>query len=213
MNKFSAVFSFLCLILILGCGKDHALRWIVMKVKVVDSETGDPILAYAQISYKKKHTHAEKIFSSNEGISYHDRTIVVKHKIKGNEYSHRLEIFLYDDYNFICYSSYPNFSLGVAPNADKDVVLSAQRRYRYNIKLKNINCFGATDSVFISSQQIPLRTFTGCMDSTLYSVCYPSTVNNIVHISVLSKKNGVTTDLSQDFSLTYGQINELLIEY
>ncbi len=102
-------------------------------------------------------------------------------------------------------------TLPVSPGSKIEKTVYLKGYYRFKIHLKNLNCSGPTDSVFVKFGDWPEQVRTGCQDN-LYTWGFylrePSPT-----FTITSKKNGVSETTYHQASLSLTTVNTVYINY
>jgi len=198
-----------------GCHKSNTLY---LDLTVVDSETGDPVQVSAWIYYGMEGG------TDNQGTIQLGNTGEDGHMKVQKELGRKgkLELRLHGGkYYTHAMSTIFNYSQSSSIGGGKSKrTIQLKPMYHYLVSIKNVNCFDATDSVWISLNDpvmSPKYKYAGCADVTpllggFSNLSYTSiTQQATFHVKV--KRNGQVTEYDEIKNLTKGIISPISIHY
>lgn len=209
------LFLILLPLLFYGCKKHDTLY---LELTVVDSETGDPVQVSASVYYGMDGgtDNQGEIQLGNTGEDGHmevQKELGKKGKLELRIYGGKYYTHAMSNISSISQSS----SIGTG-KIKKTIQLKPM--YHYLVSIKNVNCFDATDSVWISLNDpvmSPKYSYVGCADVTpllggFSNLSYTSVTQQAsFHVKV--KRNGLVTEYDEIKNLTKGIISPISIHY
>lgn len=201
-----------------GCRKDDTIN---LDLTVIDAETGEPLVAGVSVHYDM--TGAQDVAGEIYlGQTDSNGKLRVKKDI-GDKRFQKLYIYggKFYTHSMVFTVGWPSKSVEISSGSKKTLTVEVQPIYHYFAHIKNVNCFDATDSVWITTLNQPLNqsySFAGCADETPIlgglseNISFSSYSNSIsFHIKV--KRNGQVTEYDETKQLTKGTITPISIEY
>lgn len=216
------MFFFALLLLFSACDKEEE-NTLNLELMIRDFDTGQPIAAGVKLYYQENPVQGSAVSETLLGtadasgkFSFH-ADIGKKYKLRlcivgGSEYTHVMDLAYGGG------SAWQEISTG----SKYEHTFELKRQYRYLVSLESVNCFDATDTVWVKSDQLYSPTYirTGCVDEALHfntgSGLAPysfsdSNLTPVFHVKV--KRNGVVTEFDQSATLQAGVITPVSITY
>lgn len=213
--------ALLIVALLFSCGKEHNHWLLLADITVLDYHTHEPIQYDVVLTYIDSFGFGQATEETDSlGSSDNAGNFKMERRIHpANQGAFKLLLYGPGGYsnsnpgwNAPCYTFSPKHK-----SANQKTIYLKQYR-RYDLHLKNINCTGPQDTVWITSSGILYGAwaFTGCQDNTYSSSvygCYGKFQDENITIDIKAKKNGIVTTTHQTFPLQMNTVNLLNIEY
>jgi hypothetical protein len=218
LSKPTILFLLILLPVASACRKEAELN---LDITVVDDETGEPVVCYAEAHYEK--TGSQDIGGNiNLGDTDGEGRLRVRKVIGRNK--HGLELHLYAGKFYThCMPLSMGWQSNTSPLSKGRKVSKTIRlkpMYHYKVSIKNVNCFDETDTVWVSLNNEVLGQsyrYTGCADVTpilggVPGISYTST-SSVASFHIKVKRNGQTTEYDEAKQLTKGIVSPIAINY
>lgn len=202
-------------IVLFGCTKSMSKRWVVLDLLVVDGLSGEPIQTGVSLGYWEGGGFSQA-YEGTESLGHtgEDGRLKVKHRIPRNYSGLKAKIHVPGYYGLVGWPVTRDVS--IAARGKNVLIVELDPRYPYLLTLKNINCTGASDSIWITLPNAgPPLIYTGCIDSTLTGMYGLTNMVSepLVTFDITTKKSGVVNTYSESFSLLPAELTSIQIDY
>lgn len=199
----------------------HKNREVYLDIQVVDDETGEPVICYAEAHYEWTGGQ-DKSGSVVLGDTDGEGRLRVRKDIGKNRGG--LQLYLYAGKFYThCMPlsmSWQSHTSDLSTGSKIKKTIRLKPMYHYRVSIKNVNCFDETDSVWISvnnDNQTPVYRYAGCADETpilggLSDISFTS-LASVVSFHIKVKRNGQVTEYDETKQLTKGIVSPIAIDY
>jgi hypothetical protein len=210
---------FLSAIILSGCNKVKSEKWLVAEIEAIDAYTGEPVQCHVRLFYTSDNGTVEHILYLGETTE--DGKFCFERKIEKGDGNFDLNLYTHSElYTNASNPQYETLDLEVT-SENKLTALFESLNF-YTVSIRNINCAGPNDSLFIKPHNGVLYNwiFTGCVDTTIItdgnsilgsftSIC----LEPVVTLDYIVKRGSQVDQFSQSVTLIPKQIVPVEINY
>ncbi len=201
-------------VLFFSCTKEHSNRWMLADVTILDYHTETPIMADVTFNYTDESGTAQ-----SEGIGALDGSGNIKLERKVAHYTEPFSLMFYGSGKYA--DGYPgdgtpDYILDLEHKSANEHMIYLKENRKFKLHVENMNCFDATDSVWINLNGIGTYCYTGCQDDTYFNPTYGffgRWRETEIYATITAKKNGITTVTNETFPLQANSVTTVSVEY
>ncbi|WP_027418602.1 hypothetical protein [Crocinitomix catalasitica] len=214
--KLIIVCSALTMGLFFGCKKAISPLWLVAKIQLIDSRTGNPVPANFKLEYLSKgpfgHEHSNKDMGKSDDFGYFE----FKERVGLNQTDFKLIILPRIGGYLIPYQFQYKESIPLSENSRNKITFALDPIPYGKIVLNNTDCYDETDSLWLKSsysKHYNFYDYTGCIENdTIHYWAAPYEGTTLTY-QTISKKNNILDTLTHTINLEYYKFNEIRIDY